>query len=237
MAFLRHSLILLFLLAIAAGTGRAQTVSGKPVPRVPDANGWFALLNGKDLSGWMTFDPGAWSVVRSGELGGRGPRSYLFSPGTYRNFILEAEARLNAKGDSGIVLRAALETGTPKGYEVQLCNTGDDAQKTGSLYNYQKVTESKIADDQWSKQTVAVIGNRILIQVNGKLLVDYPDKESTYTEGHIAFQQHGQASQVNYKNVRIKPLPDDIAAALVGLEKVFPSLGEKKKPAAPAKLN
>ena len=237
MAFLRHSLILLFLLAIAAGTGRAQTVSGKPVPRVPDANGWFALLNGKDLSGWMTFDPGAWSVVRSGELGGRGPRSYLFSPGTYRNFILEAEARLNAKGDSGIVLRAALETGTPKGYEVQLCNSGDDAQKTGSLYNYQKVTESKIADDQWSKQTVAVIGNRILIQVNGKLLVDYPDKESTYNEGHIAFQQHGQASQVNYKNVRIKPLPDDIAAALVGLEKVFPSLGEKKKPAAPAKLN
>lgn len=237
MAFLRHSLILLFLLAIAAGTGRAQTVSGKPVPRVPDANGWFALLNGKDLSGWMTFDPGAWSVVRSGELGGRGPRSYLFSPGTYRNFILQAEARLNAKGDSGIVLRAALETGTPKGYEVQLCNTGDDAQKTGSLYNFQKVTESKIPDDHWSKQTVAVIGNRILIQVNGKLLVDYPDKESTYTEGHIAFQQHGQASQVNYKNVRIKPLPDDIAAALVGLEKVFHSLGEKKKPAAPAKLN
>ena len=237
MAFLRYSLILLFLLAIAAGTGRAQTVSGKPVPRVPDANGWFALLNGKDLSGWMTFDPGAWSVVRSGELGGRGPRSYLFSPGTYRNFILKAEARLNAKGDSGIVLRAALETGTPKGYEVQLCNTGDDAQKTGSLYNFQKVTESKIPDDHWSKQTVAVIGNRILIQVNGKLLVDYPDKESTYTEGHIAFQQHGQASQVNYKNVRIKPLPDDIAAALVGLEKVFPSLGEKKKPAAPAKLN
>ncbi len=237
MAFLRYSLILLFLLAIAAGTGRAQTVSGKPVPRVPDANGWFALLNGKDLSGWMTFDPAAWSVVRSGELGGRGPRSYLFSPGTYRNFILQAEARLNAKGDSGIVLRAALETGTPKGYEVQLCNTGDDAQKTGSLYNFQKVTESKIPDDHWSKQTVAVIGNRILIQVNGKLLVDYPDKESTYTEGHIAFQQHDQASQVNYKNVRIKPLPDDIAAALVGLEKVFPSLGEKKKPSAPAKLN
>ena len=237
MAFLRHSLILLFLLAIAASTGRAQTVSGKPVPRVPDAAGWFGLFNGKDLSGWMTFDPGAWSVVGSGELSGRGPRSYLFSPGTYRNFILQAEARLNAKGDSGIVLRAALETGAPKGYEVQLCNTGDDAQKTGSLYNFQKVTESAIADDQWSKQTVAVIGNRILIQVNGKLLVDYPDKESTYTEGYIAFQQHDQASQVNFKNVRIKPLPDDIAAALTGLEKIFPALAEKKKPAAPSKPN
>ena len=229
MAFLRHSLILIFLLTTAASLGRAQTVSGKPVPRVPDAAGWFALFNGKDLSGWMTFDPGGWSVGASGELSGRGPRSYLFSPGTYRNFILQAETKLNAKGDSGIVLRAVLETGAPKGYEVQLCNTGDDAQKTGSLYNFQKVAETTLADDQWSRQTVAVIGNRILIQVNGKLLIDYPDKESTYTEGHIAFQQHNQASQVNFKSVRIKPLPDDIAAALVDLEKIFSSLAEKKK--------
>jgi len=228
MASLRHSLILIFLLTTAASLGRAQTVSGKPVPRVPDADGWFALFNGRDLSGWMTFDPGGWSVGGSGELSGRGPRSYLFSPGTYRNFILQAETRLNAKGDSGIVLRAVLETGAPKGYEVQLCNAGDDPQKTGSLYNFQKIAESTVSDDQWSRQTIAVIGNRILIQVNGKLLVDYPEKESTYTEGHIAFQQHGQASQVNFKNARIKPLPDDIATALAGLEKVFPSLAEKK---------
>ena len=228
MASLRHSLILIFLLATAAGLGRAQTVSGKPVPRVPDADGWFALFNGRDLSGWMTFDPGGWSVGGGGELSGRGPRSYLFSPGTYRNFILRAETRLNAKGDSGIVLRAVLETGAPKGYEVQLCNAGDDPQKTGSLYNFQKIAESTVSDDQWSRQTITVIGNRILIQVNGKLLVDYPEKESTYTEGHIAFQQHGQASQVNFKNARIKPLPDDIATALAGLEKVFPSLAEKK---------
>ena len=228
MASLRHSLILIFLLTTAASLGRAQTVSGKPVPRVPDADGWFALFNGRDLSGWMTFDPGGWSVGGSGELSGRGPRSYLFSPGTYRNFILQAETRLNAKGDSGIVLRAVLETGAPKGYEVQLCNAGDDPQKTGSLYNFQKIAESTVSDDQWSRQTIAVIGNRILIQVNGKLLVDYPEKESTYTEGHIAFQQHGQASQVNFKNVRTKPLPDDIATALAGLEKVFPSLAKKK---------
>ena len=230
MAYLRLSLVLVILLATAAGLGRAQTVSGKPVSRVPDADGWFALFNGKDLSGWMTFDPGGWSVGASGELSGRGPRSYLFSPGIYRNFILQAEAKLNDKGDSGIILRAALETGAPKGYEVQLCNTGDDAQKTGSLYNFQKVALTTAADREWSRQTVAVIGNRILIQVNGKLLVDYPDKESTYTEGHIAFQQRDQATQVDFRNVRIKPLPDDIAAALSGLEKVFPSLVEKKKP-------
>ena len=120
---------------------------------------------------------------------------------------------------------------------MQLCNTGDDVQKTGSLYNFEKVAVTTVADGEWSRQTVAIIGNRIMIQVNGKLLVDYPDKESTYTEGYIAFQQHDQASQVNFKNVRIKPLPDDIAAALTGLEKVFPALAEKKKPAAPSKPN
>ena len=229
MGYPRHSLILAILLSAAIGRALAQTVSGKQVSRVPDVAAWFPLFNGKDLSGWLTFDPGGWSVANSGELNGRGPRSYLFSPGTYRNFIIQTESRLNPKGDSGILLRASLETGSPKGYEVQLCDTGDDSQKTGSLYNFEKVEKSDIADGQWSRQTIAVIGNRILIQVNGKLLVDYSDKESTYTEGHIAFQQHDPASQVTFKNVRIKPLPDDIDAALNGLEKVFPSLAGKKK--------
>ncbi len=63
-------------------------------------------------------------MTSGGELSGRDPRSYLFSPGTYRNFILQADAKLNAIGDSGIVLHATLQTGVPKGYEVQLCNTG-----------------------------------------------------------------------------------------------------------------
>ena len=229
MASLRLRLVLVLLLATAVSPGRAQTISGKPMPRVPDADGWFGLFNGRDLSGWMTFDPGVLIVGGSGELSGRGPRSYLFSPGTYRNFILQVEAKLNDKGDSGVVLRAALETGVPKGYEVQLCNTGDDVQKTGSLYNFEKVTVTTVADGEWSRQTVAVIGNRIIIRVNGKLLVDYPDKESTYTEGHIAFQQSNQASQVRFKNVRIKPLPDDIATALSSFQKVFPTLDEKKK--------
>jgi hypothetical protein len=83
-------------------------------------------------------------VVGSGELSGRGPRSYLFSPGSYRNFILQAEARLNAKGDSGIVLRAALETGAPKGYEVQLCNTGSDAQKTAACTTFKKSRRQRL---------------------------------------------------------------------------------------------
>ena len=221
MAYIRHHLIVVLLMIVIVGTALAQTVSGKPVPRVPDVNGWFVLFNGKGLSGW--------SVVDGLELSGRGPRSYLFSPGTYRNFILQFEAKLNAKGDSGIVLRSTLETGEPKGYEVQLCNSGNAPQKTGSLYNFQKILERTVADDEWSTQTIVAIGKRILIEVNGKLLVDYTDKESTYGEGHIAFQQHDHASQVNFKNIRIKPMPDDIVTALEGLAKIFPSLVEEKK--------
>ena len=139
-------------------------------------------------------------MTSGGELSGRDPRSYLFSPGTYRNFILQADAKLNAIA--------------PK-------------KKTGSLYNFRRIAKSTIADGEWSRHTIAVIGNRILIQTNSELHVDYTDKESTYTEGHIALQQHDQASQVNFKTLRIKTLPDDIVTALEGLEKVFPSLAVK----------
>ncbi len=70
--------------------------------------------------------------------------------------------------------------------------------QTGSLYNFRRIAKSTIADGEWSRHTIAVIGNRILIQTNSELHVDYTDKESTYTEGHIALQQHDQASQVNF---------------------------------------
>ena len=96
----------------------------------------------------MTFDPGGWSAGGSGEFSGHGPRSYLFSPATYRNFILQTEARLNAKGDSDIVLCSALETGIAEKVRGATVQHRRQRAKTGSLYNYQKVAKTTVADNR-----------------------------------------------------------------------------------------
>ncbi len=202
----------------------AQTVSGEPVPSVPNNHGWFALFDGKTLSGWATFDPHAWKITDDGLLQGTGGRSHLFSPQTYRNLEFRAEIKLNHKGNSGMYFRTALGPGWPKGYETQVENTSSDPQRTGSLYNFVKIGEQLVADDTWWTQHVVAIGNRIIIKINDKIVVDFVDEKNTYTVGHLALQQHDPGSVVHYRNVEVKPLPDDAAAALAIVQKDLPEV-------------
>lgn len=196
--------------ALLASTARihAQSEPGTPLPEKPDKNGWIQVLDGKTLSGWTAPDPGNWQV-KDGVLIGQGKVSHLFSPNTYTNLEFKAEVRLNHKGNSGMYFRAALGKGWPKGYEAQVENTSPDPQKTGSLYNFSKVTEQHIQDDTWWTEHIVAIGNRIIIKINDKIVTDFVDEKNTYTSGHFAFQQHNDGSVVEYKNVLVKRLPED----------------------------
>lgn len=199
-------------------------VSGKPVITEPDTQGWQSLFDGTTLSGWMTFDAGGWSIAPDGILVGKGPRSHLFSPSTYRNLEFKAEIKLNNKGNSGMYFRAELMPGWPKGYESQVENTSPDPQKTGSLYNFKKITEQLIQDDTWWTQHIIAVGNRVIIKVNGKIVVDYIDEKNSFTTGHVALQQHDPGSVVNYKNVKVKALPADEKAAWAIVRKESPEI-------------
>ena len=217
-------LLVTLALGILSNGVSGQTVSGTATPQVPDASGWFSLFDGKTLSGWKTFDPHAWKIVADGMLEGTGTRSHLFSPGTYRNMEFRAEVKLNHKGNSGMYFRAKLGEGWPRGYETQVENTSSDPQRTGSLYNFVKVGKQLVEDDTWWTQHVVAIGNRIIIKVNDQIVVDYIDEKNTHTEGHLALQQHDPGSVVLYKNVQVKPLPDDAIAALKIVKKDLPEL-------------
>ncbi len=200
-------------------------VEGKAAAHTPDAAGWIHLFDGKTLSGWKTFDPGHWTVDKDGVIVGQGSRSHLFSPESYRNLEFKAEAKLNNKGNSGMYFRAKLGPGWPDGYEAQVENTSSDPQRTGSLYNRAKMLEQIIQDDSWWTQHIIAIGNRVIIKVNDKIVVDFIDEKRSFTEGHVALQQHNDGSIVQFRNVVVKPLPDDEAAALAIARKDMPDIG------------
>ena len=179
-------------------------------------DGWVQLFNGKDLTGWKTFDPDQLKTwfVKDGILYSSGKKaSHLFSEGgTYENFHYRIEAKISDKGNSGQYFRTAFGPGYPKGYEAQINSNFPDPQKTGSLYNFAKITEMLVPPDTWFTQEVIADGNHIRILVNGKKVVDFKDEKNTYKRGHFAIQQHGPAAngpdvQVALKKIEVKLLP------------------------------
>jgi hypothetical protein len=175
--------------------------------------GWIKLFDGKTLSGWQAMDQGRWSVNPEGVVVGEGPVGHLFSPNQYTNLEFKAEVKLNHSGNSGMYFRTAKGNGFPNGYEAQVENTSPDPSRTGSLYNFSKVTEQLVQDDTWWTQHIIAIGNHIIIKVNDKVVVDFIDEKNTYRSGFLALQQHNEGSVVMYKNVMVKPLPEDAAKA------------------------
>src|SRR4051794_20379735 len=194
-----------------------RTAAGDKKPGQPDDKGWVQLFNGKDLKGWKTFDPKqldkAW-FVKDGVLYSKGKEvSHLFSDrDDYENFHYRIEVKISDKGNSGQYFRTKFAKGYPPGYEAQINSNYPDPQKTGSLYNFAKITEMLVPPDTWFTQEVIANGNHIQILVNGKKVVDYKDEKNTFTRGHFAIQQHGPAKdgpevQVALKKIEVKELP------------------------------
>ena len=201
----------LFVLALGLGT------IFSPSAAAGDDKEWVQLFNGKNLDGWMlnASEPGDWSV-KDGVMIGKGPkRSHIYSfRGDYENFHYRIEAKISDKGNSGQYFRTEFpkKADYPKGYEAQINSNFPDPQKTGSLYNFAKVTDMLVPPDTWFTQEVIAKGNHIIILVDGKKVVDFVDTKNTYMKGHFAIQQHPPAagtkeSIVMVKKIEVKELP------------------------------
>src|SRR5437879_11500836 len=91
-------------------------------------DGFVALFNGKDLTGWKNHpdSKAKWEVV-DGSITASGPASHLFSErGDYTDFICRYEAKINDGGNSGQYFRAQWGSSWPKGYEAQINATHVD---------------------------------------------------------------------------------------------------------------
>ena len=201
-------------------------------PEKASQRGWIPLFDGKTLSGWTATVRSAgtrpdWSVAADGSIVGKGPVSHLFSPGVYTNLEFKAEAKVGARGNSGMYFRASprpTPTGFPEGYEAQIENTGPDPNKTGSLWGFNKVAEQLVEDDTWFTQHVIAIGNRIVIKVNNRIVTDFVDANNTYRSGQLALQKNAGPALIRFRNVMVKALPADEALAWAEALKDMPDL-------------
>lgn len=210
------------------------TVAGAFAVRAA-ASDWADLFDGRTLSGWKAAENPAGWTVKNGCLSFSGPRSHLFYTGPvlnakFKNFELEVEVKSEFRCNSGVFFHTQYqEKGWPdKGFEVQVDNTalGEgsyiERKKTGSLYGVRNQYKSLVADNEWFKFNILVRGKNVQVRVNGTLVVDFTEPAEPMLaddgrgrmigSGTFALQGHDGGSRVQYRSVRVRPLPDDTPA-------------------------
>lgn len=199
------------------------TAQQEKEPKADD--GWLPLFDGKTLSGWKANAEGDGVFsVKDGALEVSGGRAHLFyvgdvHGGTFKNFEFRAKVKTTVGANSGIYFHTAFqEEGWPsKGYECQINTSHRDPRKTGSLYGIRDVVDrAPSRDGRWFDCYIKVEGKNIVIEINGRQVVDYtePDDLSRPAsfagrrlgEGTFALQAHDPKCLVYYRDIYVKPL-------------------------------
>lgn len=218
----------------AAGSLFLAAITFPGASRLAAASDWQELFDGRTLQGWRAAEnTGSFRVV-DGSIACDGPRAHLFYAGldgqaAWRNFELEVEVLTRPGANSGVFFHTAYqEKGWPdQGFEVQVNNSqeqhGDylELKKTGSLYGLRNVHKPLVPDDAWFKLGISVRGQRVVVRLNERTVVDYrePDEEVRTAAGPVnrlgagtfALQCHDPESKVFYRGLRVRRLADDIA--------------------------
>lgn len=193
------------------------------------SNGFRALFNGRDLTGWkgLVADPPArarmspqrraraqqkadagmrahWTV-QNGVLVYDGKNDSLCTIRDYGDFELLVDWKIGPGGDSGICLR-----GCP---QVQIW---DNPVGSGGLYNNRRNPRRPLrrADrpvGAWNRFRILLIGNRVTVHLNGALVVDnvvlenYWEREKPlYPTSQIELQHHG--APLRFRNIYLREI-------------------------------
>jgi hypothetical protein len=199
------------------------------------SDGWLSLFDGKTLDGWQPVEnPDTWKV-EDGALVCNGERSHLFyvgdaNDGTFKNFEFMADVKTEPGSNSGIYFHTEVqEEGWPnKGYECQVINSypkvepGEYVERkmTGSIYGIRNVWKAPVPDNEWFHYHIKVQGRTIQTYINSMLMAEYTESDDPALielmggrrlgSGTFALQGHDPGSTVYYKNIKVKPLPDDL---------------------------
>jgi hypothetical protein len=216
-------------LGILACLATANVTSGED--NTPP-EGFVALFNGEDLSGWkglvgnpktraaMSAEQLAaaqekadqvmrehWQVV-DGALVFDGKGKSLCTEKDYGDFEMFVEWKILPNGDSGIYLR-----GTP---QVQIWDLNRHPEGSGGLYNNKQHPSKPLACadkpiGEWNTFRIKMVGEKVTVWLNDQLVVDnvvmenYWERDKPiYPSGQIELQNHGNT--LYFKNIYLREL-------------------------------
>jgi hypothetical protein len=185
--------------------------------------GWISLFDGRTLNGWKVGDNAETFSVADGKIIVHGKTAHLFYDGdvmnhNFKNFEFKADVMTHQGSNSGIYIHTGYQQGgwPAKGYEVQVNNSHTDWIRTGSLYNIDNIKEVYVKDNEWFTMYITVVGKRVTVKLNNKLVLDYTepdnaerkkgDEQRVLSSGTFALQGHDPKSLTFFRNIYVKPL-------------------------------
>jgi hypothetical protein len=159
--------------------------------------GFTALFNGKDMSGWKADKEGHWKA-ENGVMVYDGKARDISTEKAFGDFVLLMDWKIEKGGNSGVFLRG----------EPQVEIWDNHQMGSGGIYP-EHHKPLKVADKpfgQWNHFEIKLEKGKVTVRLNGELVLDnYPCKFRKET-GPIVLQHHG--TPLWFKNIYIKPLAD-----------------------------
>src|SRR5262245_4389907 len=208
---------------LAARAERRATAADDKTPE-----GFTALFNGKDLTGWKaTGKMDQWAAENGMIVCKGGGGGWLLTEKDYADFEFRCEYRWAKEGgNSGVALRTP-EKGDPAyvGMEIQLIDDENwekvskfklaDYQHTGSVYDVQPAKlQANKPIGEWNTVRIVCRGRKVTVEQNGKELAaanldDYKSKFEKHPglkreNGKVGFQSYN--IRVEFRDVYIKEL-------------------------------
>jgi hypothetical protein len=214
------------LLGIVPLVAASACLDGRPADAGGD-DGWTALFNGRDLSGWVQVNGTAEYRVEDGAIVGvavaGSPNSFLATERSYSDFVLELDFLVEGSLNSGVQVRSEsrpeVMDGRVHGYQVEI-DPGERAWSAG-IYDEARrgwlfpmtlnpAGGAAFRPGAWNRLRVECIGPELRTWLNGVPAAYLIDE--TTREGFVALQVHAVGSEeeagqtVRWRDLRLREL-------------------------------
>jgi len=181
------------------------------------------LLTGGIAPHWET--TGNWNVKdgvavltpRPGEKGWSRWSAYLWSKERYKDFEIEFDYNVEAKGNSGFYFHVGDKNDPVRqGIEVQIYDSAshpadkplNDHDSGGIIPGVPPTKRVAKAAGEWNHFHIVVQNGKVVVKLNdevvNELALDHPKIQSRPATGYIGFQDHGLP--LSLRNIRLRSL-------------------------------
>ena len=184
---MNRSQLLLLAATVVSYASLAATAMGIPQER---EQGFTALFNGKDFTGWVYGRRANGTENRSGKgyqiengviFSTKEDGGNLYTEKEYADFVFRFDFKLTENANNGIGIRAPLEGDAAYvGIEIQVLDDGGSSYTKLQPYQYHGSIYGMVAPKrgfqkpvgEWNTEEITARGRRISVKLNGTTIVD-----------------------------------------------------------------